>query len=195
LICCLTSCGCSLFGRGPNRPALNPRQSAKLALETYDTNADGGIDAQEVEQSPGLKVAFQRVDKDGDGTLSAEEIEKRIEYYKTAQTTILSGETRVTLNGRRPLSGATITFEPEEFLGSAFKACSGTTNEQGIAYVTGHDADFPGIYLGFYRVRISKQVNGREEVPSKYNTETEIGYEGADDIPLVSSAPHFDVKK
>ena len=38
---------------------------------------------------------------------------------------------------------------------------------------------------GFYRVRISKVVDGKETVPAKYNTETILGHEEADDIPGV----------
>jgi hypothetical protein len=186
--------GCFRFAKGPDRPDLTPKQSAVQAMEMYDKDRDSRIDDQEVEQSPGLKIAFQRVDKNGDGAISQEEIEERINYYKTAKTTIVSGETQVKINNR-PLEGATVTFEPESFLGSSFTTCSGVTNEFGIAHVTGHDATFPGIYLGFYRVKISKDVNGREFVPGKYNIETQLGYEAADDIPLQSTAIKFDLKK
>ena len=65
------------------------------------------------------------------------------------------------------------------------------TDERGIASVSGHDAQFPGIYLGFYRVRISKQVDGKETVPARYNTESELGYEATDDIPEVNNVIQF----
>ena len=42
--------------------------------------------------------------------------------------------------------------------------------------------DYPGIYVGLYRVRISKKVNGKETLPARYNTETELGREIATNI-------------
>jgi len=149
-------------------------------MSTLDANSDGFIDAKEVEKAPGLKAAFLSTDVDKDGKLTADEIEKRITYYKSAPTTIVQGSTRVTYRNR-PLVDATVTFEPEPFLGSTFGSCSGMTDEHGIASIKGHDADFPGIYLGFYRVRVSLEVNGLEKIPAKYNSKTEIGYEATDD--------------
>ena len=35
--------------------------------------------------------------------------------------------------------------------------------------------------MGFYRVRISKQVNGKEAIPARYNTSTTLGIEVAPD--------------
>jgi hypothetical protein len=175
--------GCFFGASGPDKPAFDPAGSAEQALATYDTNSDGAIDDEEVEASPGLKAAFKNIDKDGDGNLTAEEIAARISYYKSAPTTIIQGMTRVKYK-RRLLEGATVTFEPEEFLGEAFSVCSGVTNEDGIASIKGHDAGFPGIYLGFYRVRITKEVKGKELLPAKYNEETELGYEAQDDMNI-----------
>ena len=186
--------GCSRFPKGPDRPDWSPDQSAAEAMKLYDSNSDGFVDKTEVKASPGLEDAFERVDKDSDKKLSQQEIADRIRYYSTAATTILTGSTEVTLNGR-PLSDATVVFEPEPFLGPAFKECRGVTDSFGVASVSGHDAKFPGIYLGFYRVRITKEVSGRESIPAKYNTDTSLGYEGADDIPMVSHGIRFTLKK
>jgi len=38
-----------------------------------------------------------------------------------------------------------------------------------------------GVGLGLYRVRISKKVDGQETIPARYNTETELGVEVAQD--------------
>ena len=148
---------------------------------SYDANSDGFIDEKEVRECPGLMKGFRSTDKDGDGQLTADEIEARIAYYKSAPTTIIQGETRVKYRGRL-LEGAEITFEPESFLGEAFKSCTGTTDYGGIASIKGHDDEFPGIYLGYYRVRVSKIVNGKETIPAKYNSETTIGHEARDDM-------------
>ena len=42
--------------------------------------------------------------------------------------------------------------------------------------------DYPGIYVGLYRVRISKKVDGKETLPARYNTATELGREIAANI-------------
>jgi hypothetical protein len=175
---------------GPVRPSFDPQGSAAKAMELYDANQDGAIDQTEAEASPGLTQAFARTDKNNDQRLMAEEIAERIRYYKTAATTIVQGSTAV-LYKNRPLPGATVTFEPESFLGEEFIPCSGETDPSGIASIKGHDAGFPGLYLGFYRVRISKIVNGQETIPDKYNTNTVLGYEAADDIPMVADIIRF----
>lgn len=138
--------------------------------------------------------AFSRIDQDGDSTLTADEIADRVRYYKSAATTIVDGGVDVTV-GNRPLAGATVTFEPEPFLGDAFTACSGETNASGIAYLEGADAEFPGIYLGMYTVRISKTNGGKEVVPKRYNTELTLGYEAADDLENVSTGIKFDIRR
>ncbi|MEM9658987.1 MAG: EF-hand domain-containing protein, partial [Planctomycetota bacterium] len=187
--------GCSPYPESPDRPALDPGEAGEQAMADYDANGDGRIDREEAEKCPGLLDAFERVDKNGDGVVDADEIAERIRYYSTAGTTIVSGSVTVKI-GRRPLRGATVKFEPEPFLGSAFSECVGTTNEEGIALLEGPDAEFPGIYLGMYRVRISTADNGgKESVPAKYNTETILGYEAADDIPLVSKGITFELDR
>ena len=173
--------GC--FGvKGPERPALDPQASADAAFAEYDANQDGFIDEKEVEESPGLKAAFPRADKDEDKKISPEELADRIRYYKQAGVTVISGAVRIKFRGQ-PLEEAEITFEPESFLGDAFQTCSATTDYDGMASVNGSNAEFPGLYLGFYRVRISKEVNGKELIPKKYNVNSKMGYEACDDDP------------
>lgn len=175
----VVSTGC--FGvKGPDKPDFDPAASAASAFEAYDANTDGFIDDKEVEESPGMLAAFERIDKDGDKKVTPEELSERIRYYKNAGVTVISGAVRVSYKGK-PLPDAEITFEPEPFLGDAFQACSATTDYDGLASVSGTDAQFPGLYLGFYRVTISKEVNGREKIPKKYNEESTIGYEACDD--------------
>lgn len=191
LLASFSGCG----GGGPSRPAFDPASSAKEALATYDANSDGGIDEEEVKKSPGLQAAFKSIDTDEDGKLTEAEIETRVNYYKTAPTTVIQGATRIKYN-RRLVPGARVLFEPEPFLGSDFKACEGTTNREGIASVTGADAEFPGLYLGFYTVRLTKDVDGKEFFPAKYNEESTIGYEATDDQNIgLADIISFDLKK
>ena len=184
--------GCSQGPSGPARPAFSPTATGNQAIEKYDANGDGKIDLEEAESSPGLRVAFSRIDQDADSSLSKDEIADRVRYYKSASTAIVDGGVKVTVRGR-PIEGAIVTFEPEAFLGEAFKSSRGETNATGNTYMKGTDAKFPGLYLGMYRVRISKKSNGKEIIPTRYNTETTLGYEAADDIPNVSRGIEFDI--
>ncbi len=68
-----------------------------------------------------------------------------------------------------------------------FVPCKGVTDQSGDAYVEGPDPQYPGIYLGLYRVKVSKVVGGRETIPSRYNTETELGFEATNDVPGVGN--------
>ncbi len=186
----LVNPGCSQLPTGPSRPAFDPDASGSQAIEQYDANGDGKIDLTEAEQSPGLLAAFRRIDQDGDAALTATEIADRVRYYKTAATTVVSGSVQV-FAGNGPVGEAIVTFEPEQFLGDAFTTISGETDAGGIAYLAGPDADFPGLYLGMYRVRISRIADGKETIPAQYNAETALGYEVADDIPNVSRGIEF----
>ena len=93
----------------------------------------------------------------------------------------------------QPLGGAQVTFEPESFLGDEIKPAIGTTNSVGDAApsIRPEDRSDPklpgGVHLGLYKVRISKADNGKETIPSKYNTETILGQEVAYDDPGVKS--------
>jgi EF hand len=184
--------GCSRFPKPPKPPDLSPSEAAQKAISQYDANGDGKLSGDELKKCPALAVAMKRIDTNGDGALEADEIAARIKSWATCGTIMTGGTVAVTLDGK-PLKGATVTFEPEAFLGPAFKTCKATTDSGGYAYVTGQDAKFPGIYLGFYRVRISKQAGGREILPARYNTQSELGYEAATDIGGIGTI-NFDLK-
>ena len=176
--------GCSRHPPAPEKPDLSPGEAGKAAIAQYDDNGDGRLDDEELEKCPALEEALERVDADNDGMLTAGEIAARVDGWLSSGSTVLSGTVLVKLD-EKPLEGATVTFEPEEFLGSAFKPCSGVTSPLGEASLKGPLAAYPGIYVGFYRVKISKNVGGQETIPSRYNSETELGHEAADDIPGV----------
>jgi hypothetical protein len=178
---------------GPKGPDFNPKQSAKDAIEQYDKDGDGALSESEIEACPGLLSAAPRVDVDKDGSITADEIARRIKYYKSAPVRVVSGSIRVLKKGK-PLEGATVTFEPETFLGEDFQPCSGVTDDLGDTFISRENAEFPGIYLGFYRVRVSKIVKGKETIAKAYNTESTIGFESAADLPMVSNVPTFNVK-
>lgn len=185
--------GCSGRPAPPPLPTYDAAAAGKAALAEFDADGNGKLDAKELARCPALAMALDRADRDGDKALTADEIAARIERWFASGTIMMDGTTLVTLDGK-PLAGATVTFEPEKFLGGGFDTCRGVTNELGRASPTGSNAQFPGVYVGAYRVRISKQVGGKEILPARYNTESTLGYEVADDIPEVQSLIEFRLK-
>jgi hypothetical protein len=188
---------------GPSRikqPSINASSAGKLAMEEYDTNHDGKVAGDELEKAPGLKAALPRLDTDKDGGVSADEVAARVNSWKAMESAMISVPCRVTLDGQ-PLVGATVTFEPEAFLGENIKTAFSTTNAQGnvspiIPKEQRPDPTLPGgANLGLYKVRISKMVDGKETIPARYNTETTLGQEVSDDDPGMKSMNiKFDLK-
>ena len=184
---------CARYPEQPEGAEFDPENSAKKAIERYDGDQSGTISTEEASAAPGLREAFERIDRDKSGDLSELEIVERIRFYKASSAAVISGSVLVTYRGR-PLTGATVTFEPEDFLGKSFKPCSGVTDRAGYCSVSGVEADFPGLYLGFYRVKISINQNGKERLPARYNVETELGYEATTDVPNVGTVTTFALK-
>lgn len=179
----LFAAGCSGRPAAPSRPRVNAAAAGRAAIEMYDTDGNGKLDAAELQRCPALLQALPRADTDGDNALSADEIAARVNTWFASGSIMMDAATLVTLDGQ-PLEGAEVVFEPEEFLGSGFKECRGATDEWGRAMVTGADANYPGVYVGAYRIRIFKAVGGQETLPARYNTESELGVEVADDVGI-----------
>lgn len=184
----MTLAGCS---KGPGRitqPKMSASSVGSGAIATYDTDGDGFIAGDELKQAVSLRRAAERIDTDGDGKLSATEIAQRVEVWKAARTGLTNVMCVVTMDGR-PVDGAEVVFEPEEFLGGNVKQAVSPTNYLGMAAPTVAKEDRPvphappGMAFGFYKVRISG--NDRIKIPSRYNEETVIGYEVAPDDPGV----------
>jgi hypothetical protein len=182
--------GCSSRPAAVRPPAINASQAGSQAIEMYDKNGNGVIAGDELDHAPALKEAMLRLDTNADKGVSADEIAARVNAWKATQLGMTSIRCHVTLDGE-PLTGATVTFEPEPFLGNEIKAAIGVTNPFGDAAPTipkeqRPDPKLPGgIHLGLYKVRISKMVSAKETIPSRYNAETMLGQEVSDDDPAV----------
>jgi hypothetical protein len=161
-------------------------------MEQYDTNGDGKVAGEELEKAPSLKAALKRLDTDGDGGVSASEVAARVNVWRAMDTALTGAPGKVTLDGQ-PLAGATVTLEPEAFLGDEIKAAVGTTNYAGLVSPSIPKEQRPnptwpgGANYGLYKVRISKLLNGKETIPARYNTETVLGQEISDDDPGIRS--------
>ena len=157
--------------------APDPSAPSK-ALELYDTNHDGFLDAKELEKVPGLKAALKQVDTNNDGKISEQEIADRIKAWAELRGGRVRVTCRVTHNGA-PLVGAKVAFVPEKFLGGTLQPGSGTTDAAGFAIISAPYAADPaiqGVSPAFYRVEITKDD---EKIPAKYNTETTLGAEAS----------------
>jgi hypothetical protein len=179
-------CGCS--AGTPTRvemAAISPADAGAKAIELYDTNHDGVISGDELKKVPALKVALARFDTSGDGKVTAGNIAARIQSWHDQKVAIISVFVSVTLDGQ-PLDGATVTFEPEPFLGTAIQGASGTTDARGTVMLK--TGDKTGTHVGLYKVKVSKQGSGKETIPARYNTDTELGAEIAQDVPEVARA-------
>lgn len=195
-----TLIGCGAPSNWIEPPAYDAEQSAAKAMELYDQNSDNSLDSEELQSVPGLQAALKTVDADGNGEVSEEEIANRIRSWQSHNAGLTSILCEVSMGGQ-PLQGATVTFEPESFLGDDIKTAVGETTRYGQVSPSIPKENRPtpetpsGLQLGFYRVRITRERNGEETIPSKYNKETVFGQQVAPDDPaVISRSIHFQIK-
>jgi hypothetical protein len=179
----LAVAGCS---RGPARtlpPEIDADAAAQQAIAMYDTNGDGSISGKELDKCPGIKDALEHYDIKHDGKITPAAIAARIREWQESKLGTTAPKVRVLLDGQ-PLEGATVTFEPEPFLGPHVATASGqSTNNGSVLLTIAADPQNPqserksGAQCGLYKVRISKQVGGRETLPARFNSNTELGIE------------------
>jgi hypothetical protein len=177
----MVASGCGYSGPPRTYPDRPDPRAGENAIKLYDTDKDGFLDAKELEQVPGLKAAIKQVDLDKDGKISAAEISARIQAWAAFNVGRLSVSCRITHNGV-PLTGATVKLVPEKFLGEQLQTAEGTTDSHGVAAMK--TAGQRGVCPGFYRVEITK---AGEAIPAKYNTETRLGQEAANDAAGVEN--------
>jgi len=190
--------GCGLRSGRVNPPKIDPVAAGRAAVAEYDLSGDGILDQAELENAPALKSAMRNLDQDENGQIVAEEITARINAWKKTKIGMMSIACVVLMDGR-PLSGATVTLEPESFLGDAVKPATGVTvngtADMSIAEQYRPVPNLWGVHCGLYKVRISKQQGGSEVIPSKYNTESTLGCEVALDAPGTVNSIVFRLSK
>ncbi len=198
---CLLITGCRYQLPALRPPAFDPDGAAAAAMAQYDTNSDGKVDKSELKSAPGLKFSLERIDTDGDGAITAEEISAMIqEKWVDAGAGIMLVGAKVVYRGRT-IDGVKITFEPEEFLGDVLHPATGETDMDGFASMSmakehmPHDNVRAGVSPGLYLVRISKEVDGKELIPKKYNTETTLGVEVAARASYMPGSVVFELRK
>lgn len=175
------------------QPGINPNAGSD-AMKQYDSDGDGKIAGEELDKAPAIKAALKNLDTNGDGGVSADEIDARIAAWKESKLGRTGIMISITRNGA-PLEGATVKLIPEKFLGENIQPAQGTSDEWGVVMpkiASQDDADFgDGMQVGLYRAEITKSG---EEIPAKYNTQTELGFEVAQDMAGAEEGIHLDLK-
>lgn len=185
----LSLAGCSGQPSRISPPAINTAAGSQ-AVQQYDANGNGAIDGAELNQAPALKLALPRIDVNHDGKITAEEIDRRIGEWRNSRVGRTSCAVKVHRNGQ-PLANASVTLTPEAFLGKDLAPSHGTTDAQGMAIMRASNG--PGAPVGFYRVEVSKIVDGKETIPARFNEKSELGLELATDV-FDSAMPFFDLR-
>lgn len=157
-------------------PPIDPDGVARRAMELYDRNHDGRLDAEELKASPGLAAAAADLDTDKDGRMTAGEIVARLKKAAASRPALENVIVQVILDGR-PLGGASVRFAPDPVMGPAFLPATGRTDENGYTFLRIANWPVPGVFAGYYRVEVFRNPNGRETIPMRYNQQTELGCE------------------
>ncbi len=154
-----SGCGSLMEPRVP-LPKIDPRAAAAEALRIYDTNSDGSLEASELAACPAMLGALERYDKDGNHQISQEEIVLRLENVYSKSVGLLEVQCTLTRKGQ-PLSGATVRFIPEPFLGDDIQTAVATTDASGLAIPSIPADQLPArlrnasmMQVGLYRVEI-----------------------------------------
>ena len=149
---------------------------AEAAMTALDKDSDGILSKKELAAAPGLLSHLSEYDTSGDNAIDQEELAGNFKRILTNGDSA-SCSCTVTYKGR-PLSGATVKFVPEAFLGDSVKTAEGTTDQDGKATMatTGEAAegDAVTIQTGFYKVVIT---HPSVKIPAKYNKKTTLGLE------------------
>jgi len=191
----LSGCG-GAKPAGVRPPSVDADAAGDYALENYDANKDGAIDKGELAaKCPPLAAAMPSYDADSNGQLSREEVVARVTRLYGSGNALLTVDCMVTLDGR-PLTGATVRFRPVAMFGDELQPAEGVTDEQGAARPSVTDENLPedlkGTALmapGLYHVEIT---HPQRELPARYNTATELGFE-VDPVSRTGTAARFDL--
>ena len=190
--------GCSNAPPAIRPPDIDADQIATDAFSQYDRDSDGLIAGEELRAAPALKFSRDRIDQNGDKKISPEELRQLVQtQWIDMESGLIRIRCNVTMNGR-PLDGATVTLEPEQFMGGAISHAAGVTRG-GMARLDVSDEDRPdpnahGVQHGMYLVRISLKKGDEELIPAKYNTETTLGCEVAKRAAYMPGPVRFDLR-
>jgi hypothetical protein len=172
-------------------PSVDPETAADKAIELYDSNQDQLLSKDELANCPGILASLSLYDQDGNRRVDHDEIARRLKELLKNRVGLTQLRSRVTFRGK-PLVGATITFDPEPYLGAEVEVARGTTNGHGSAQMSISEDLLPEhvrtmklMHYGTYKVRIT---HPSIMLPAQYNTKTTLGYETKSGDPFATFA-------
>lgn len=173
--------GCSSRPGRIATPRVDADDSAREAIELYDSNRDGQIDESELAASPPLLDALPAYDANKDGSLSQAELVAGMQSWSQRGIGAMSLPFVVRLDGR-PLQGAQVKLTPAPFLGGAVQAAGGTADGLGTGSLeiaaaerpAGFPKNLPVMQPGLYLVQITHPT---ASIPAAYNSATTLGLE------------------
>jgi hypothetical protein len=179
--------GCSYQATRVQPVEIDASSAATAALEMYDKDGDGAIAGAELDAVQGVKKHLALYDRDNDQRVTREEIVERLGVWDSNPAAIMGSSYVVYLDGK-PLSGATMKFVPEPYLGPNVKPATGVTTQIGLTRPSHAPEDLPktangrtiyGMTSGTFKIEIT---HPNQKIPARYNTQTELGDEVAHDI-------------
>ena len=157
----------------------------------YDTNHDGKLSVDELAKCPGVLISINGYDTNHDKAIDLEEFAHHLANLLRHGTGATQLGVGVTYQGS-PLADAEVLLEPEPYLGSEIQPAHGITTSYGKATVGMPPEKAPAalksmklIQYGTFKVRIT---HPKINLPSKYNTDTTLGYETIPGEPFVKFA-------
>lgn len=142
--------GCGGGPSAPVVPKINAAASANAAMDEYDLNKDGFIDQAELKSAPSLKEAEKVIDSNSDGKLSREEIEQRLNKYSAQRMALLSFSCSVTMDGAKK-AGIEVEMVPEKFMLGSIKMGKGKTDANGMVRFKQEGQEFEGLRQDFIK--------------------------------------------
>ncbi len=129
-----------------------------------------------------MLATVKKLDPSHGDWLTADNIAGRITSWLKSDTIVTGGDVVVLLDNK-PLADASVTLEPEPWLGPAYHASTGKTNAAGYAAMSRGAGGVPRHLSRAVPGEDLQEIGGRETIPERYNEKTVLGREVAEDVP------------
>ena len=148
---------------------LDPAAVGQKAIELYDADKSGGIEAAELKKSPALENALGRIDANKDGAILPTKSRHASSSIKSNPTSCRSS---CDWSAAAPVSGASVMLTPDPVLGEGTVAFQGVSDESGsVALAPPEGISLPGFPVGLYTVKVTGPLDATK------------GCEVAEDVP------------
>jgi hypothetical protein len=185
MVMTLGGAGCSSNPSAIEAPSFSPAKAAHAAIEKYDRDGDARLQQSEWSQCPALAASIEIYDVDDDDAISEDELGAGMRRWQEGEMGARPLPFQVKLGGK-PVQGARVELIPEDFFGDAVMPASGVSGQGGRGFLGVALEDLPPnapklplTQPGLYRVEIT---HPSVAIPPKYNDESTLGIEVADDI-------------